>query len=291
MKRINVASGAKWEGIVGYSRAVRAGDLIAVTGTVALGPDGELVGEGDAYAQALQALRNIETALVRLGSGLEDVIRTRIYVTDIERDWQAVGRAHAELLGDVRPATTMVEVSRLIDPCFLVEIEADARPGLDPPAASPRKGVAPNAAEAEVAEANIADASAIAALLEAAALPVPDERDRAARFLVARADEGIVGCVGWEEGGEAALLRSLAVAGEVRGRGVGSALVKDLARRLGDAGVRELYLLTVDAQDFFARFGFAPVDRAEVPETITTSREFSIHCCDSAVCLRAPVPL
>jgi enamine deaminase RidA (YjgF/YER057c/UK114 family) len=124
-ERQRISSGAKWESIVGYSRAVRVGNRIYVTGTTALGADGEIVGIGDAYAQTTQALKNIEAALNRLGAGLEHIVRTRMYVTDISR-WEEYGRAHGELLGDVKPATAMVEVSRLIDPRMLIEIEADA---------------------------------------------------------------------------------------------------------------------------------------------------------------------
>jgi len=124
-QRINYHSAAPWEQIVGYSRAVRTGPFIAVTGSAAVGPDGKLVGEGDPYTQTKRCIEIIQEVLESAGSSLGDVVRTRMFVTDIDQ-WEEIGRAHQEAFGEIMPATTMVEVSRLIDPKMLVEIEADA---------------------------------------------------------------------------------------------------------------------------------------------------------------------
>ena len=125
MKRQQVSTGTVWEPIVGYSRAVRVGPFVYVTGTTAFDETGQIVGEGDPYRQMAQAIRNVEAALHKLGGRLEDVVRTRMFVTNID-DWEQIGRAHSEFFHAIRPATTMVEVKRLIAPEILVEIEADA---------------------------------------------------------------------------------------------------------------------------------------------------------------------
>ena len=271
--RIAVQSGAPWEAKVGYARAVRVGDRIVVTGTTGLTPDGHAT-EG-AEAQARQALANIETALAELGAGMRDVIRTRIFVTDIQRDWEAIGRVHGEVFARVRPATSMIEISGLIAPWMVVEIEAEAIIG--------------SGSLLMVEPAAMNDHAAIAALLDAVDQPVPGPEDPPVRMWVARHEGAVVGAAGLEVHRPQGLLRSVVVAPSQRGHGVGEALTTAVVAAARAAGLTELFLLTRDGAAYFARHGFAVVPRQDFDGPVIASHTFTLHACDDAALMRRPL--
>jgi len=265
MRRVNVSSGAVWESKVGYCRLVKVGRQLYVSGTTATGPGGELVGPGDAHAQAVQCLRNIEAALLRVGSGLWDVVRTRMFVVDIERDFDAIGRAHAALLGAVKPVTSMVQVVRLVDARMLVEIEADAVLGA---------GNAVAAERPRIVEATLEAGSDLTAMLRSVDLPVPSAGDHVS-MLKAYLGGELVGCVGYGVHGDAAVLHSLVVVREAKGEGVGRALVLAVVERARKVGARQVYLATTDTTRYFGYLGFHPVERSAVAASALASDELS----------------
>ena len=272
MRRVSVSSGTPWETKVGYARLVKLGSHIFVSGTTATGSGGALVGEGDAYAQAGQCLRNIDAALRRVGSGLWDVVRTRMFVVDIERDFDLVGRAHAELLGAVKPATSMVQVSRLVDARMLVEIEADAVLGA---------GRAITSERARIVEASYEPESDLASMLQAVDLPLPAESDEVT-MLKAYLGGELVGCVGYGRYGDSAVLHSLVVIREAKGEGVGRALVTSVIDRLRENGVRQVFLATTDTSRYFGYLGFLPVERSAIGGEVLASPELAQYGADEA---------
>jgi enamine deaminase RidA (YjgF/YER057c/UK114 family)/N-acetylglutamate synthase-like GNAT family acetyltransferase len=269
MRRVSVSSGVPWETKVGYARLVKLGRSIYVSGTTAFtstAGNGEIAGVGDAYAQALQCLRNIESALERVGSSLNDVVRTRMFVVDIARDFDAIGRAHAELLGSVKPATSMLQVSALVDPRMLVEIEADAVLGAARAIAEERARI--------VQAASFAPDSDLAVMLCSVDLPLPNEGD-AVTMLKAYLGGELVGCVGYGQYGQSAVLHSLVVNREAKGEGVGRALVQAVIERVQKAGVRRVYLATTDTARYFGYLGFLPVSREAIAVDALSSPELA----------------
>jgi enamine deaminase RidA (YjgF/YER057c/UK114 family)/N-acetylglutamate synthase-like GNAT family acetyltransferase len=243
---------------------VKLGRQIYVSGTTAMSANG-LVGEGDAYAQAVQCLRNIEAALKQVGSGHWDVVRTRILLVDIERDGARVGRAHAEVLGVVKPACSMVQVTRLIDPRMLVEIEADAVSGAGRSVSSERPRIVTASFEAD---------SDLAGMLRAVDLPLPGDHEQVT-MLKAYLGGELVGCVGYAVYAESAVLHSLVVVREAKGEGVGRALVQGVVERVRQFGVRRVYLGTTDTTRYFGYLGFLPVERATIARDVLASPELS----------------
>jgi enamine deaminase RidA (YjgF/YER057c/UK114 family)/N-acetylglutamate synthase-like GNAT family acetyltransferase len=273
--RVRIATGTPWEPLVGYSRAVRVGERVWVTGTTATLPGGGHAAAGDAGAQARQCLANIGWALARAGSSLDDVVRTRIFVTDIRSDWEAVGRAHAEALGPVRPATSMVEVSRLIDEWMKVEIEADAVV----PAGRVMVAIDPETEE---------DGDAVRVLLERAGLPVRIDADQPVAMRVARVDGRVVACGGFERAGREILVRSIAVEEGRRGQGLGALITRAILAEARASGVEAAWLFTVSSASFFEKLGFARADRAGAAEVVQRSRQAAVHgaCADAVLMSR-----
>ncbi len=266
--------------MIGYSRLVKVGRQVFVTGTSALLPDGSLDGwsdgKGDPYKQALRCLRNIEAALAEVGGTLDDVVRTRIYLTDLRGNWEQVGRAHRELLGHIRPATNIVEVTRMLDDRTLVLIEADAVIGA---------GTASMISERlRISEPPATATQSIAELFKSVGLPSPEE-EHALRLLAAYRGEQIVGCVGYERHGDAALMLSLVVVERAQGGGVGHVLVQSLLGRLKSDGVREVYLLAPTSARFFTLLGFETVTRDEVAPDVSGLASFADNA-DEATCMR-----
>jgi enamine deaminase RidA (YjgF/YER057c/UK114 family) len=280
MRRVNVGSGAVYESKVGYCRLVKVGRQIYVSGTTAFATGGELVGVGDAYAQAVQCLRNIETALARVGSGLWDVVRTRMFVTDIARDFDAVGRAHAELLSAIKPVTSMVQVAALVDPRMLVEIEADALLGA---------GGAPFGERPRIVNASYDPGSDLASMLRSVDLPLPSDGDPVC-MLKAYLGGELVGCVGYGVYGAAAVLHSLVVVREAKGEGVGRALVQGVVERVRDSGVREVFLVTTDTARYFGYLGFRPVERHAIAAGVLASPELAQYGADEATYMCYTIP-
>ena len=266
MQRKNVGSGLRSETELGYSRLVKVGPHIYISGTTALAA-GELVGEGDALAQARQCLSNIESALAQVGADLADVVRTRVFVCDIERNADAVAQAHRESLGDCMPATSLLGVSALIDPRMLVEIEADAIKGAGRLGAGERP---------RIVQASFSSDSDLADMLRSVDLPLPAPGEPVV-MLKAYLGGELVGCVGYERFGSHALLHSLVVIRQAKGEGVGRFLVEQLLGRLRAAGVEQVYLATTDTARYFGYLGFRPVTRDEVEPAVLQSPDLSAY--------------
>lgn len=276
MQRFNISSGVSWETKVGYSRLVKVGRQIYVSGTTATGPDGAIVGEGDAGEQTRQALRNVEQALQGVGSSLSDVVRTRMYVIDIERDHPAVAEAHRAMLGGVMPATSMVEVRKLIDPRMLIEIEVEAIKG---------SGQAVTGVRPRIVEATFEPNTDLTQMLRSVDLPIPTVDDGVS-MLKAYVGGELVGCVGYTCYGKSAVLHSLVVIRKSKGEGVGRALVESLLARVRAQGVTQVFLVTADTAQYFGYLGFAPIDRAEVDPVVLAAPEIGAYGPDEVIFMR-----
>ncbi len=280
MRRTNVSSGTPWETEVAYSRLVKVGRQIYVSGTTGTEPTGEVVSEGDAYAQTLHAFQKIESALQEVGASLADVVRTRIFVVGMRENYPGVARAHKELFEQTLPAATMVEVSGFVDPAMLVEIEVDAIEGVARAAVGSRP---------RIVEASFEPESDLAGMLRSVDLPVPSDGGNV-RMLKAYVGGELVGCVGYERFGSSAVLHSLVVIREAKGEGVGRTLVESLLATLRDAGCKQVFLVTADTAQYFGYFGFVPVEHGSVDPAVLASPEFSAYAPGEAICMRYTLP-
>lgn len=275
MRRVNVSSRSPWEAEVGYSRLVKVGRQIYVSGTTATLPSGEIFAPGDAYAQTVHVLEKIDGALLEVGASLADAVRTRMFVVQVQANYPHVARAHKERFGQTLPASTMVEVSGLVSPQLLIEIEVDAIEGL---------ARASHSVRPRIVDASFEPDSDLAAMLKSVDLPMPVESD-AVRMLKAYVGGELVGCVGCARYGTSAVLHSLVVIREAKGEGVGRSLVDTLLVKLREAGVTRVYLMTADTAQYFGYFGFQPIDRSSVDPAVLVSPELSAYAADEATCM------
>lgn len=275
MRRVHVSSNVPWESEVGYSRLVKVGRQIYVSGTTDALPTGEAASP-DAYGQACGAFRKIDTALQEVGASLADVVRTRMFVVRMKDNYPAIARAHKELFGQTLPAATLVEVSGFVNSALLVEIEADAIEGLS---------VASYGVRPRIVEASFEPDSDLAQMLETVDLPLPNEGGEV-RMLKAYVGGALVGCVGYERFDKSALLHSLVVIREAKGEGVGRALVETLLAKLRDAGVSQVFLVTTDTAKYFGYFGFSTVERSAVDARVLASPEVAAYGTDDVIFMR-----
>jgi len=274
MRRFNIKSGAKWESDYGYCRLVKVGRQIYVTGTSARLSTGELVGAGDALAQARQSFKNVKQTLARVDASMDDIVRVRLYVVDIQDNRRAVGEAYKELMSEANAAASILGVAGLVHPDMVVLVEVDAILG---------------SGNTVVERPRIVDATAgdadLTAMLESVNLPLPDPEDPV-QMLKSYVAGQLVGCVGYERYGDSALLHSLVVIREAKGEGVGRTLVQSVLDRLTASDVSEVFLLAADTSRYFSYLGFEVVPRDAISPAVQQSHEFQSYEQDDVTCMR-----
>jgi enamine deaminase RidA (YjgF/YER057c/UK114 family)/N-acetylglutamate synthase-like GNAT family acetyltransferase len=276
MRRIHVSSQVPWESEVGYSRLVKVGRQIWVSGTTDATAVGACAAPGDAYAQTINVFRKIDAALSEVGAGLSDIVRTRMFVVRIADNYRSVARAHKELFGKTLPAASMIEVNGFVDPQMLIEVEVDAIEGLSH---------AQYSSPPRIVDASFDPDSDLAAMLRSVDLPLPADADTM-RMLKAYVGGELVGCVGCERFGASALLHSLVVIREAKGEGVGRSLVDTLLARLREAGVTQVFLVTTDTAQYFRYFGFQVVDKLAVDPAVLAAPAVAAYDADDAIYMR-----